>query len=59
MAKIRNTAALASIRHLRVLPRVWRTWPARLQTIRQCMHCKNRYNDAGAAGRCEKWHEGV
>jgi hypothetical protein len=55
-----NPQALESIRGLRVKDvKTIATWSARLQLIRRCMHCKVTYRDAGAAGKCEKWHEGV
>lgn len=55
-----NRRALESIQGLRVKDaKIIASWSARLQLIRRCQHCKLTYRDAGAAGKCEKWHEGV
>jgi hypothetical protein len=34
-------------------------WTPSLRVIRSCMHCKTVYLDAGRAGLCEHWHEGL
>jgi hypothetical protein len=34
-------------------------WSPELTVIRTCMWCKTVYLDAGRAGLCEHWHEGL
>ena len=50
---------LAAVKKLRARPAEAQGWTERLRAIRSCCHCKTVYRDAGAAYRCEHWHEGT
>jgi hypothetical protein len=50
---------LPSLAKGRATERDQKNWEPRLRIIRACMHCKTVYLDAGRAGLCEHWHEGL
>jgi hypothetical protein len=56
---VTKATPLPSIAAGRATERDQKDWEPRLRVIRACMHCKTVYLDAGRAGLCEHWHEGL
>ncbi|KFZ80210.1 hypothetical protein ED92_22890 [Amycolatopsis sp. MJM2582] len=56
---VTKATPLASLKHRRVDPSIYTTWPESLVLKRRCLHCQIVYKDGGDAWKCEHHHEGI